>query len=141
MAIAGRPAVGAVERAVGEPPTTTTAASVAVSIASSRRDGRRGHAAPLTGRRGAAQARGRRYRAMPASTSERDPSRLVAGPLDADVEPARRQRVAEPLRPLDERDALDLALVDQAAGERVGRVGEPVQVEVEQRQAAARTRP
>ena len=65
-----------------------------------------------------------------------DRPRLVAGAVDHDVEPRRGQEVAHPLRPLDERDPAGLALVDHAARERVGAVGQPVQVDVEQRQPA-----
>ena len=68
-------------------------------------------------------------------------ARLVAAAVDLDVEAGRGQRVAQPLGPLDEGHAVGLALVEQAAGDRVGRVVEPVQVDVEERQAALRTPP
>ena len=61
-------------------------------------------------------------------------------PVDHDVQPGGRERGAEPLRPLDERDARRLPLVEQPARERVRGVVEPVEVEVEQRQPALRTR-
>ena len=65
-----------------------------------------------------------------------DRARLVAGPVDAHVEPVGRKRVAQPLRPLDERDPGRLPFVDEAARERVLGARQPVRVDVEQRQPA-----
>ena len=58
-------------------------------------------------------------------------ARIVARPQDAHVQAGHRQGGAQPLRPLDEGHALGLALVDQAAGQRIGRVRETVRVQVE----------
>ena len=57
---------------------------------------------------------------------------LVRRAGDPDLEPRRRQRVTHPLRPLDQGHAARLAVVDQAAGDGVTRVPQPVEVLVEQ---------
>ena len=81
-----------------------------------------------------AASRYRRYAGSPVrSAIERGSS---AVPLITTSSRDCRQRRPQPLRPLDDRDAGRLAVVEQPAGERVRGVVEAVQVEVEQRQPA-----
>ncbi len=74
-----------------------------------------------------------RHRCRPPSVMIRG---LVAGPIDPNVEPSRRQRVAHAFGPFHERHAGRLAVIDQPAPERVGGIGQAIQVDVEQRQPA-----
>ena len=112
MAVARRPRRERHRSAPSREPVATTTRVVAVSMA-------RIHGA------GSSCARHRSPRGSAGSAGlvrlERDRPRGVARALDAHVEAAAGSGVAEPIRPLDERDAGGLALVDQAARQRVRR--------------------
>ena len=53
-----------------------------------------------------------------------------------DLEPVGRERRAESFGPFDEGDPVRLALVEEPAADRLRRIGQAIEVEVEQRQAA-----
>ena len=67
---------------------------------------------------------------------ERDATWVVPRSIDQDVEALGRQRVRQALRPFHQRDPFGLAVVDETAGQRLGRAGKPVQVHVEEWQPA-----
>ena len=127
VAVAGAP------RRLGErvPPSAgrraTTAERRGRVDGEERAVGARGHAATP---RGSARRRGRRG-------GQADRPRLVAGPVDPRPRAGRvgSARV-EPVGPLDERDAVGLALVEQPASDRLGRSRQAIEVEVEERQPA-----
>ena len=135
MAIAGRPGREAVGRAVRASPVAMTTRVVAVSMA--RIPGRRPSCVEGV-------ASGRR-------SCDRLEVALVARRTghERDLRAARRRspRCGRPGEPAGSASPsrsghstsvtpLDLAVVERPAGQRVGRVGEPIQVEVEERQAA-----
>src|SRR4029078_1001213 len=72
----------------------------------------------------------------PTPGSEGDRAGLIAGAVDPHIEPIDRQGGAEALRPLDQRDALGLSLVDQPTGERVFRTDQAIGIDVEEPQPA-----
>ncbi len=72
---------------------------------------------------------------------ERDRARLVPETVDPDVQSLGRQGITEALRPFDQRDAARLALIEQTTLQGVLGPGQPVRVDVEERQRGPRTRP
>ena len=66
---------------------------------------------------------------------------FVARDLEADGQSAGVELRRQPLGPLGQRHAVELALIDQAAGNGLLGAGEAIEILVEERQPAPRIRP